>query len=218
MAIRFRNAGLAAGIFLLAAAAIVTAYLAPAEQQLGDAAKLIYMHAAMVFVSMLLVTAVGVLGLLHLLTKKEIFFRWSVPTKIVTLIFWFTYISSSIVAMKLSWNMIIWTEPRFLLADAILLVLVAIFLLGTIFDAKKIVSGLNVLMGALVWILVSSVPAVMHPTTSPIRNSSSSAIKTDTLLIFIFLLAAAFVSVILCYNLTEGKNKEDTESKEGASP
>lgn len=208
MANRAANTGLAAGIFLFSAAAGVTAFLAPAEQQLGDAAKLIYLHAGMVFVSMLLVSAVGVLGLLHLLTGKELFFAWSKPAKIVTLIFWTTYLTSSIIAMKLSWNMIIWDEPRFLLACAILLVLFAISLLGTIFDAKKIISALNVTMGALVWVLVSSVPAVMHPTTSPIRNSGSSAIKTDTLLIFVFLLSAAIMSVILCYNLTKGKDKE----------
>jgi hypothetical protein len=213
-----RDLGLAAAIILLAAAAGFTAYIAPAEQQLGDAAKLIYLHAAMVLVSMLLVSAVGILGLLHLLTKNELFFKWSKPAKTVTLIFWFIYLSSSIVAMKLSWNMIIWNEPRFLLAAAIFLVLLAIFMLGTIFEAKKIISALNVTMGALVWILVSSVPAVMHPTSSPIRTSGSSAIKMDTLLIFIFLLAAAIASVILCYNLTEGKIKKELNSQEGASP
>lgn len=205
MASKSVNIGLSAGIAVCAAAAGITAFFAPAEQQLGDAAKLIYLHAGMVFVSMLLVSAVGLLGLLHLITGKEIFFTWSRPAKIVTLIFWAVYLSSSIVAMKLSWNMIIWNEPRFLLAAAILLVLVAISLLGTIFDAKKIISALNLTMGALVWILVSSVPAVMHPTSSPIRNSGSAAIKLDTLLIFLFLLTAAFTSVILCYNLSKGK-------------
>lgn len=209
MAIKKTNLALAAGIAVCAAGAGTAAYLSPAEQQLGDAAKLIYLHAGMVFVSMLLVSAVGILGLLYLITGKDIFFDWSKPTKVVTLIFWFVYLSSSILAMKLSWNTIVWDEPRFLLACSILLVLVAISLLSTIFDAKKVISGLNVTMGVLVWTLVSSVPAVMHPTSSPIRNSGSAAIKTGTLLIFLFFLAAAIQSVILCYNLTKGSNKSN---------
>lgn len=207
MASKTANTGLTAGIAATVAAAAVTAFFAPAEQQLGEAAKLIYLHAGMVFVSMLLVSFVGLLGLLHLLTGKDIFFYWARPAKIVTLIFWVVYLSFSIIAMRLSWNMIIWSEPRFLLAASILLVLAAIFLLGTIFDAKRIISGLNVLMGVLVWALVFSVPAVMHPTSGPIRNSGSMAIKIDSLLIFLFFLGTAILSVILCYNLTKGKNR-----------
>lgn len=193
---------LAAGIAAAVIAALITAYLAPAEQQLGDAAKLIYLHAGLVFVSLLLVTVVGLLGVLFLVTGKKAFFDWARPAKTVTLIFWFTYLSSSIVAMRLTWGGIIWNEPRLLLASSLFLILLAIFLISLTLNAPKIIASLNVLMGASVWILVSRVPAVMHPTSNPIRNSSSAFIKLDTLLIFLLFLAAAVLSVILTKALT----------------
>ncbi len=188
---------LASGIAAAVIAALVTAYFAPAEAQLGEAAKLIYLHAGLVFVSLILVTGVGILGLLYLLTGKKFFFVWAKPTKAVTLIFWFTYLSSSLVAMRLTWGGVIWEEPRLLLAASIFLVLTAIFLVSLTFHAPKIIAALNVLMGGSTWILLTRVPAVMHPTSNPIRNSSSSFIKLDTLLIFLFFLAAAALSVVL---------------------
>jgi hypothetical protein len=192
-----KKALLAAGIAGMIVAALVTAYLAPAEAQLGDAVKLIYLHAGMVFVSLILVTCVGILGLLYLITGKRIFFDWAKPTKIVTLVFWFTYLSSSVVAMQLTWGGIIWGEPRFILAVSIFLILLAIYLVSLTFHAPKIIASLNVLMGASTWILLSRVPAVMHPTSNPISSSGSLAIKLDTLLILLFFLAAAGMSVVL---------------------
>ncbi len=193
---------LAGAIAVTVVAALVTAYVAPAEQQLGEAVKLIYLHAGLVFVSMLLVTAVGLLGALFLLTGKKAFYDWARPTKTVTLIFWFTYLSSSLVAMRLTWGGIMWGEPRLLLAASIFLVLLAIFMVSLTFHAPKVIASLNVLMGGSAWFLLTRVPAVMHPTSNPIRNSSSSFIKLDTLLIFLFFLAAAVLSVILTKALT----------------
>ncbi|MFA5867228.1 MAG: hypothetical protein WC891_04615 [Actinomycetota bacterium] len=196
-----KKAILAAGIAASVAAALVTAYLAPAEAQLGEAAKLIYLHAGLVFVSLILVTCVGILGLLYLVTDKKTLFDWAKPTKAVTLIFWFIYLSSSLVAMQLTWGGIMWGEPRLLLAASIFLVLTAIFLVSLTFHAPRIIASLNVLMGASVWLLLARVPAVMHPTSNPIRNSSSSFIKLDTLLIFLFFLAAAVLSIVLARSL-----------------
>ena len=193
---------LAAGIAAAVIAALVTAYLAPAEQSLGDAVKLVYLHAGLVFVSLILVTCVGVLGFLFLVTGKSVFFAWAKPTKVVTLIFWFVYLSSSLLTMKLAWGGIMWGEPKLLLAGSIFLILLAIFLVSLTFHAPKVIASLNLFMGASVWFLLSRVPAVMHPTSSPIRNSSSTFIKLDTLLIFLFFLAAAVLSVILTRALT----------------
>jgi hypothetical protein len=195
------NIILAAAISVLSAAAIGVAWLAPAEKQLGDAVKLIYLHAGLVLVSMLLVTVVGIFGLLYLVTGREIFLAWAKPAKLVTLIFWTVYLLQSMLAMYLTWNRVVFNEPRFLMAASILAALAAIYLLSTVFEAPRVIASLNVVMGAGVWILVSQVGAVMHPTSNPISSSSSALIKVDSLLIFLFLLAAAAVSVTLAKRL-----------------
>ncbi len=194
---------LAIGIAVSVGAAVLIALLAPAEKQLGDAVKLIYLHAGLVLVSMLLVTAVGALGLLYLLTGRGIFFAWAKPAKAVTLIFWFVYLTSSVIAMRLTWGGIIWNEPRLMLAASIFLVLIAIYLISMTFNAPRAIASLNLMMGVSVWVLVARVPAVMHPTSNPITSSSSNPIKLDTLFIFLFFMAAAILSIILTKQLTD---------------
>lgn len=132
------------------------------------------------------------LGLLYLITGKEIFLEWSRPTKLATLSFWAVYLATSFLAMKLTWGGIVWREPRLLLGSAILFVLVAVYLLSSVVSAPKLISFFNLLMGAVVWVLVSRVPSVMHPSNNPIRSSSSLAIKLSTLAILLLFLAAAF--------------------------
>lgn len=92
------------------------------------------------------------------------------------------------------------------LALSILFLLTAIFLVSLTVHAPKIIALLNILMGTSVWILVSRVPAVMHPASSPIRNSTSGAIKLDTLVIFLFFLAAAVLSVVLAKTFFKDSN------------
>jgi len=198
------NKILAAGIALAVIAAVIVAALSPPEQQLGDFAKLIYVHAGLVFVSLLLVAAVGALGLLYLVTNRKVFYVWSLAAKPVTLIFWAVYLGISILAMKLTWNEIIWNEPRFLLAASVFLILCSLYLVSLAVHAPKAVAFLNLATAVVVWWLVAKVPAVMHPTSNPIRTSSSGLIKLDSLLIFLFILAAAALSVTLAQRLQRG--------------
>lgn len=179
------------------AAAVVIGLLAPPEQTLGNAAKAVYIHAGLIFVSLCLVTLVGILGVLYLVTGKDVFFNWAKPTKRVTLIFWTIYLISGIVAMYLAWGGMLWQEPRMLLAFAIYILLIAIYILATTVHAPKLVSLFNVIMGASVWILLSQVPAILHPTSNPIANSSSMLIKLSTLAILVLFSASAVFSVLL---------------------
>lgn len=162
------------------------------EQTLGSAVRLIYIHAALIFVCLILVTAVGALGLLYLATGKEVFLAWSYPTKLTTISFWLVYLATSFLAMKLTWGGIVWGEPRLLLGSAIFFVLVAVYLLSSVVSAPKLISFFNLLMGGVVWVLILRVPSVMHPSNNPIRSSSSLPMKLSTLAILLLFLAAAF--------------------------
>ncbi len=178
-------------------AALVVAAFAPAEQTLGNAAKVVYVHAGLIFVSLCLVTLVGILGVLYLITGKDVFFKWAKPTKRVTLIFWGVYLISGIIAMYLAWGGMLWQEPRMLLGFSIFILLIAIYILATTVHAPKLISLFNVVMGASVWILLTQVPAILHPTSNPIKNSSSALIKLSTLAILILFSASAVFSVLL---------------------
>lgn len=199
---------LAAGIAGSIALAVLVDWLAPAEQTLGSMVKYVYIHNGLVFTSLALVTFVGILGLLYLVTGRRFFFDWARPAKQVALIFWTFYIIQGIVAMKVIWGGIVWNEPRQLLAFSLYFVLIAIYLVSTTVHAPKLISALNVVMGASVWFFISRISAVMHPTSSPIRNSPSVLIRASALAIFVLFLTAAVLSVILFKMPASSKQEE----------
>ncbi len=174
----------------------IVAWLAPSEQTLGQAVKLIYIHASLVFVSLILVSSVGILGLLFLITGKQWFLEWARPAKVTTILFWALYLISSVIAMQWTWGGIVWEEPRMALAFSIFLVLVAIYLVSITVHAPKLISLFNVLMGVSVWVLIANVPEVLHPTSNPITASPSIGIRLSTLSIFMLQAIAAVLSVV----------------------
>lgn len=178
--------------------AFVIDWLAPAEQTLGNFVKLIYLHAALVFVSLVMYSGVGLLGLLYLVTNRDVFLRWALPAKQVALIFWFIYIVTSMISMKLIWGAVVWAEPRFVLAVSAFVVLLGIYLLSIAFETPRLVSVFNLSMAAAIWILISRIPRILHP-GSAIRSSPSLAIKLSALTVSLLLLAAAVQTARILY-------------------
>jgi hypothetical protein len=191
------NYGTLSGFIVLA---LVIVWLAPAEQTLGNFVKLIYLHAALVFVSLVMYSGVGLLGLFYLVTSRDMFLKWALPAKQVALIFWFIYIVSSMVTMKLIWGAVVWAEPRFVLAVSAFVVLLGIYLLSIAFETPRLVSLFNVAMAASIWILISRVPRILHP-GSAIRSSPSLAIKVSALAVSLLLLAAAVQAARILYRV-----------------
>ncbi len=183
-------------VFVVSALAVD--WFAPAEQTLGNFVKLIYLHAALVFVSLVMYSGVGLLGLLYLVTSRDVFLKWALPAKQVALIFWFVYIVTSMISMKLIWGAVVWAEPRFVLAVSAFVVLLGIYLLSIAFETPRLVSVLNLSMAAAIWILISRIPRILHP-GSAIRSSPSLAIKLSTLAVSLLLLAAAVQTARILY-------------------
>jgi hypothetical protein len=99
---------------LVAVAAITL--ISPAEATLGANARVVYLHGAWVWASLVAFIAAGVVGLIALALRKENLHHWSRALGRTGLVFWITYLPISIWAMQTNWNGLFLTEPRWRLA------------------------------------------------------------------------------------------------------
>lgn len=177
---------------LLVTLALVVAWFAPTEETLGEAVKLIYLHAGLIYACLALLTGIALLGLVNIVVARGFLREWLWPVKVATLSFWVIYLLTSLIAMQLTWGAIVWAEPRLLLGASLFLVLLAAYVASTVVRSPRLTGLLDLASGAVVWILISRVPTIMHPSGSPIRSSPSWSLKLSVLAITVLLLASAF--------------------------
>jgi hypothetical protein len=161
-------------ILVLVIAAVTT--LGPSERSLGVNVRLVYLHGAWVWTSLIAFALAAISGVIGLLLKHRVFNRWSLTSGRVGTLFWLTYIPLSMWTMQANWNGLYLAEPRFKVAVDFaitgILIQVALVLLR---DARW-GSLLNTLYFTALWITLRSAEQVMHP-PSPILTSDSISIR-----------------------------------------
>ncbi len=169
---------------------VILTWLSPAEATLGQAVKLVYMHAALMWVAFGLLTIGAVLGLLFLVLRRRSFLAWSygsMATAVALLVT--TGLLGSLTA-QITWGGINWSEPRLLMLGQLLLVGLAALAVAGFSSSSLLQSGVNILFAIVAWVLLFRTQLVMHP-GSPIFQSDSLAIKIFPLLITASLAFAA---------------------------
>lgn len=161
----------------LAALAILLG-LSPSEKTLGGVVKLVYLHGALVRAGLLAFSIAGVLGAIALITARLWAIQWGRAVGHAALVIWVLYAVSSMVVTYLAWGVAIaWGEPRVRVSAQILMAALAFWALALFVTHWRIQAALNLVLGALAWILVRSAGVVIHP-VDPIGGSSSVAIRT----------------------------------------
>lgn len=171
---------------LIGAAAVILmvllAWLAPAEATLGKAVKLVYVHAAMMWVGIGLISLGGIAGLLFLVFRNEALISWSSGSAVVGVaLFAITGLLGAVTA-KITWGAIFWAEPRMVMLGQIFLVAFLIAIVVRVSGSKTIAGLANFILGITTWVLLIRTERVVHP-DSPIFRSDSIAIKVFPLLI-----------------------------------
>ena len=170
----------AAGFFGLLAVCVV---LAPAEAQLGQMIKLVYVHGALVMVGLAAFTVAGGLGLAALVIRRRVWYNGTWAAGLAALIVWIVYILSSMAVTGLTWGQVIaWNEPRVRASALILLAAVVLAVVTRLVDHRDFTAMVNVVMGVVPWILVRRAEAIRHP-IDPIGSSQSANIQVFFVLI-----------------------------------
>ena len=103
---------LALGVVLIALLALLLV-LSPAEQQLGNLVKIIFLHGALARTGLFGLMAAGVLGLLFLIRPKPGLLRWSNALQVAAMILFVVHFALSVIPTHATWGMwIAFDEPR----------------------------------------------------------------------------------------------------------
>src|SRR5215212_580584 len=178
---------------------IVIALLAlfgPEEKSLGANVRIVYLHGAWVLSAELVFVAAGLAGAIGLITRHEVFHRWSAALGRTGIFFWITYLPLSLWAMESNWNGLFLSEPRFRLAVIFavtgVLLQVGLWLINT----GWITSVANIIFIFVLRVIFATADNVMHPPPSPIFNSGNYTIIG-------FFLALIALSIVASYFFTD---------------
>ena len=187
-------------LILFFATLIVIALLAlfgPEEKSLGSNVRIVYLHGAWVMTAELAFIAAGLAGLFALITRRDVFYKWSAALGRTGIIFWVTYLPLSLWAMQSNWNGLFLAEPRFRLA-AIFAVTGILLQIGLwLINTDWVTSLANLLYIVLLRVIFSTAENIMHPPPSPIFNSGNYAIIG-------FFIALIMLALVAAYFLTKG--------------
>lgn len=168
------------------AASVLLALGAPAEETLGQAVKLVYIHAALMWVAFGLLTLSGLLGGLYFVRRSPRVFSWSGASMIVAVALLLGTGSLGLITAKITWGGVFWAEPRLMMLGQILVIgIAAVFVARTVGESLP-AAGAAAVAAAAAWVLLLRTERVIHP-VSPIFSSDSAAIKIFPLLITVCL-------------------------------
>lgn len=159
---------------------ILITLLGPAEATLGKSARLVYLHGALVWTSLMTFTASGLVGIIGIalfcLNRNAIIFhKWSRALSRSGLIFWITYLPISLWAMEANWNGLFLAEPRWRLA-MIFAVSGSLLQLGLSFLPAIWSSFFNPTFILTLFLFIMKAETVMHP-INPLQSESAWRIQ-----------------------------------------
>ena len=151
--------------------------LGPAEKTLGAAARIIYLHGALVWVAIIVFGVAALLGAAGLLAQRQRLHNWSRITGQVALIFWGGYLPFSMWSARAAWGQVFLADPSFQRAFRILAVTLIVQVIVWLWPRPAWISSLLNLIPFTVLVLeLYRTQQFMHP-DSPIRNAESPLIQ-----------------------------------------
>lgn len=169
------RAALFGGVLLALLAALLL--LAPAEQQLGNLLKVIYLHGALARMGIYAMLLAGLLGGLYLLRPLPALLRWSNATQVAGMTAFIVHFLLSVIPTHATWGMwIAFDEPRTRMSLQIIGVGLLVMLVRHLLNDRRFSALSNLLLGGAVLLLNLRTGVLRHP-LNPIGDSSSSTIQ-----------------------------------------
>jgi hypothetical protein len=172
-------------------AIVLVTSLGPAEHNLGTHIRIVYLHGAWVWASIIIFFLSAVCGGIGLLSRRNAYHCWSSAFGRTGLLLWITYLPLSLWVMQSNWNGLFLAEPRWRLAlmFAISGVLLQVGL--SLANKPGLTSALNIVYFISLVTAIQNTSNVMHP-ASPILNSDAWKIQVFFGCLVLLSLVAAF--------------------------
>jgi ABC-type transport system involved in cytochrome c biogenesis permease subunit len=169
-----RALALAAALLALLAALLI---LSPAEAQLGNLIKVIYLHGALARVGLYALMLAALPALAYLIRPQPALLRWSNAIQVAGMVVFVVHFALSVIPTHATWGVwIAFDEPRTRMTLQIVGVGLLIILVRRLIDDDRLHAIANFALGAAVLLLNLRTGVLRHP-LNPIGDSTSSAIQ-----------------------------------------
>lgn len=156
--------------------AVAIVWLAPEEQTLGSAIKYVYVHVALTRAGMYGIYLAGILGLVIAITNRAILQQW---TQKLTWVAYLLFLAGGIVSLmaeRVSWGGIPWSEPRNVTTLNVLTVGIITLILAGWVPWVRLRGLLYTTLAAYAAWVIPRTPLVLHPEDA-VGTSTSALIQ-----------------------------------------
>ncbi len=164
-------------LLALAAVALLLAWATPNDVTLRGTSKIVYLHGALVWAALLMLTASGLAGLAVLVPapqgRRELLNAWALALGRTGLLFWVTTLLISLVASRMAWNSVFLSEPRYTMMFRVLAVGIIIQVVVLLVNRPALSGILHAVQALVIWGLLINTPAVLHPDNPILRSVPS---------------------------------------------
>ena len=151
--------------------------LSPAEQQLGNLIKVIYLHGALARVGLYALMLASLPALIYLIRPRPALLRWSNAIQVAGMIVFVVHFALSVIPTHETWGVwIAFDEPRTRMSLQIIGVGLLVIVVRRLIDDPRFSAIANLLLGAAVLLLNLRTGVLRHP-LNPIGESTSSSIQ-----------------------------------------
>jgi len=151
--------------------------LSPAEAQLGNLIKVIYLHGALARVGLYALMLAALPALAYLIRPRPALLRWSNAIQVAGMSVFVVHFVLSVIPTYETWGMwIAFDEPRTRMTLQIIGVGLLVIVVRRLIDDRRFSAVANLLLGAAVLLLNVRTGVLRHP-LNPIGESTSSAIQ-----------------------------------------
>ncbi len=182
-------------ILLLTLAAVVT-LLSPSERILGDAVKIVYIHGAMIWVSLMLFGITGSLGVIQLIRASNSGDVQLLAFEAAATGFWFTSTIFGFIVAYITWGGVIWAEPRIWMAVLIAVVAGSIYSISRFRGSHLVNRILAVTLALTVGGLLINAGRILHPQNPIFQSEPIIQIAFITLATIFFVTALLIVRIL----------------------
>jgi hypothetical protein len=178
--------------------------LSPAEAQLGNLVKIIYLHGALARVGLYALMLAGALALAYLIRLQPALLRWSNAIQVAGMTVFIVHFVLSVIPTRETWGVwIAFDEPRTRMSVQIIGVGLLIILVRRLVDDDRLHAMANFALGTAVLLFNLRTGVLRHP-LNPIGDSTSSAIQ---LYYAGILLTCAALTVLLAWWLAQRSSR-----------